>query len=104
MIRIKEILISDEVENDLIDGMSFYDQREPGLGDYFWDSLISDFESLYLFAGIHVKRSYYYRMMSKRFPYAIYYEIDGNIARIVAVLPMRRDPAWIVDKLKGRSL
>lgn len=30
------------------------------------------------------------------------YEIVTEIAYVVAVLPMRRDPAWISDKLKGR--
>jgi hypothetical protein len=38
-------------------------------------------------------------MFAKRFPYAIYYEIKDKIAYIVAVLPMRRDPAWIRKKL-----
>lgn len=103
MIRIVDIIVIDQVVEDLNEGKSFYDQRELGLGDYFWDSLISDMESLYLFAGIHMKKSGYYRMMSKRFPYAIYYEIENDIARIIAVLPMRRDPTWINTKLKGRS-
>jgi hypothetical protein len=40
---------------------------------------------------------------AKRFPYAIYYEIAEDIAYIVAVLPMRRNPAWIRTELKGRE-
>ena len=102
MIRIREIIILDEVSEDLNDGKAFYDRRAPGLGDYFWDSLMADIESLYLFAGIHIIKSGYYRMISKRFPYAIYYEVKGDISWIVAVLPMRRDPAWIIRKLKRR--
>jgi len=34
-------------------------------------------------------------MLSKRFPYAVYYELKDEIAYVVAVLPMRRDPLWI---------
>ena len=103
MTKIKEIITLDEVAEDLNDGKSFYDRLSLGLGDYFWDSLIADIESLYLYAGIHNKKSGYHRMTSKRFPYSIYYEVKGNIARVIAVLPMRRDPAWIEKKLKRRS-
>ncbi len=103
MIKIKTIITLDEVSKDLNDGKAFYDRLAPGLGDYFWDSLMADIESLYLFAGIHNKKSGYHRMISKRFPYSIYYEVKGDIARVIAVLPMRRDPAWIVKKLKRRS-
>jgi hypothetical protein len=42
-------------------------------------------------------------MFAKRFPYAIYYKIVEDIAYIIAVLPMRRDPAWIKRKFKARS-
>jgi hypothetical protein len=42
-------------------------------------------------------------MLSKRFPYAIYYEMKDEIVYIVAVLPMRRNPAWIKSQLTERS-
>lgn len=103
MTRIKEIITLDEVAADLNDGKSFYDGMSPGLGDYFWDSLMADIESLYLYAGIHNKKLGYHRMISKRFPYSIYYEVKGDVARVIAVLPMRRDPAWIEKKIKSRS-
>ena len=103
MIRIKEIITLDEVADDLNNGKAFYDRLSPGLGDYFWDSLMADIESLYLYAGIHNKKLGYHRMISKRFPYAIYYDIKGDIARVIAVLPMRRDPAWIEKKVKNRK-
>ena len=100
--KIKDVILIKEVANDLKDGKSFYDQREAGVGDYFWDSLIADIESLVIYAGIHNKRYGLHRMLAKRFPYALYYKIKGDIAYIVAVLPMRRDPLWIKRKLKER--
>ena len=36
-------------------------------------------------------------MFAKRFPYAVYYEIENEIAYVVAVLPMRRDPNRCVE-------
>ncbi len=103
MTRIREIITLDEVAEDLNDGKAFYDRLSPGLGDYFWDSLMADIESLYLYAGIHNKKLGYHRMISKRFPYSIYYEVKDDVARVIAVLPMRRDPAWIAKRVRSRK-
>lgn len=101
--KIKDVVALKEVANDLIAGKAFYEKIEAGAGDYFGDSIVADIESLIIYAGIHNKRHGLYRMFAKRFPYAIYYEIDDRIAYVVAVLPMRRDPAWIEKVLKGRN-
>lgn len=73
--KARELTALKEVAEDLEEGRLFYDRKEPGIGDYFFDSLISDLESLKLYAGIHSKRFGYHRMLSKRFPFAIYYEV-----------------------------
>ncbi len=101
--QIKEVLILREAVNDLEQGKSFYEEKQPGIGDYFWDSLFSDLESLLIYGGIHSKKWGFHRMLSKRFPYAIYYEVNNLSAYVVAVLPMRRDPKWIKSKLSKRS-
>ena len=95
-------LLSDAVD-DLERGRAFYDKQQVGVGDYFWDSLISDIESLVVFSGVHCKKYGYYQMLSKRFPYTVYYDIDVDIARVVAVLPMRRNPAWIQANMTKRG-
>jgi hypothetical protein len=100
---VREIVVLREVAADLNDGKGFYDQRRPGIGDYFWDSLLADIESLVVYAGIHGRKQGLYRMLAKRFPYAVYYEMADDVAYVVAVLPMRRNPAWITRKLKGRG-
>jgi len=101
--KLKDIITLKEVANDLNEGKDFYDQREVGVGNYFWDSLVADIESLIIYACIHNKRYGLHRMLAMRFPYAIYYEIKNEIAYVVAVLPMRRDPLWIKKKLQKRS-
>jgi hypothetical protein len=50
--KIKDIVTLKEVADDLKDGKAFYDQREAGVGDYFWDSLVADIESLTPINGI----------------------------------------------------
>jgi len=71
-VRVREVIVLREVADDLNDGKAFYDQREPGVGDYFWDSLLCDIESLVIYGGIHGRVHGLHRMLSKRFPYGIY--------------------------------
>lgn len=99
---VKDVVVLKEAALDLENGQDFYEQREIGVGNYFWDSLIVDIESLFIFAGIHAKEHGVYRMLSKRFPYAIYYEIENETAFVIAILPMRRDPGWIEEEVKRR--
>lgn len=101
--KAQDIVFLREVADDLNDGKDFYDLKESGVGDYFWDSLVADIKSLIIYAGIHRREHGLYRMLAKRFPYAVYYEIVDDIVRIVAVLPMRRNPSWIKGILKGRG-
>ena len=100
--KIGDVYILEEAVDDLNEGRSFYDFQETGVGDYFWDCLIADIESLIIYAGVHRRKLGFYQMFAKRFPYAIYYEIIEKIAYVVAILPMRRDPVWISEQLKGR--
>ena len=101
--KVKDTVVLKEAGDDLKDGHAFYSQMEVGVGYYFWDSLIADIESLIIYAGIHFKQYGFYRMLAKRFPYAIYYEVKDNIAYVVAILPMRQDPEWIKKRLKKQS-
>jgi hypothetical protein len=56
--------------DDLAHSADFYERQAEGLGSYFTSSLISDIDSLQLYAGIHRIIRGYHRMLSKRFPYA----------------------------------
>lgn len=73
-----KIKISEAAEQDLIDGHRFYECQSAGLGDYFLDSILGDIESLQLYAGIHVLHFKHHRLLAKRFPFAIYYRIEGG--------------------------
>ena len=99
--KVSSVIVLEEVKNDLLAGKIFYDSNEEGIGTYFYDSLLSDIESLQLFAGIHSKHYGFFRMMSKRFPFAIYYYIQRDTAIVVSVLDMRRNPAWIFKRIKN---
>lgn len=94
------IEILESARDDLVSGMAFYETQRSGLGNYFLDSLFSDIESLILFAGSHpLHFDHYHRLLSKRFPFAIYYRVEGDLIRIFAVLDCRQDPKKASDRL-----
>jgi hypothetical protein len=84
---------------DLRVGFRFYEKQQVGLGGYFLDSLYSDIDSLLLYAGIHSQHFGKSRLLSDRFPYAVYYELRDDLIMVRAVLDLRRDPAWTSRKL-----
>jgi plasmid stabilization system protein ParE len=94
-----KVEILDEARRDLVDGYRFYEGQAEGLGGYFLDSLFSDIDSLRFHAGIHPLHLGYHRLLSKRFPFAIYYRVEQVTVRVYAVLDCRRDPSWIRRRL-----
>jgi len=97
----KKIRLLDAASQDVMDGFHFYEKQESGLGEYFLDSLFSDIDSLIIHAGIHPTYfKLYYRMLSKRFPFAVYYRIVGDDIFVYAVLDCRKKPAWARRRLR----
>jgi hypothetical protein len=94
------IKILDLAERDLIEGFRFYEAQEAGLGSYFLTNLFADIESLRLYAGVHEKPfKAYYRLLSRRFPFAVFYTLDNDTGFVHAIVDCRRDPAWTRDRL-----
>jgi len=88
---------------DLASGRQFYDRQQEGIGGYFFDSLFTEIDSLVLYAGVHRLQFGYYRVLARRFPYAVYYRVVGGEAVVHRVLDCRRDPNWIRRALKERG-
>jgi len=86
-------------EDDLEEGYRFYESQADGLGTYFLDTLYSDIDSLAYFAGMHRVVLGYHRLLSKRFPFAVYYRVADDVVIVFAVLDCRRNPSWIRAKL-----
>lgn len=95
------VVLADAAE-DMDSGRRFYESLEPGVGDYFIESIFADLSSLALYSGIHPVHFGFHRMLAKRFPFGIYYEIEGETAYVYAILDMRRDPLRIRGDLGRR--
>ncbi len=83
-------------------GRKFYDHQEAGVGDYFFDSLFAEIDSLALYGGIHSVHFGFFRLLAKRFPYAIYYKIIDGKATVFRVLDCRRNPSGLDKALKTK--
>jgi len=94
------IEILDEAEEDIENGIEFYESQKHGLGAYFMNSILADIDSLCIYAGIHVEIHGHYRLLSKRFPFSIYYRIKSNTVFVYAVLDCRQKPSWIELRLE----
>ena len=94
------IQITESAYTDIETASQFYEDQEEGLGIYFQDSIFSDIDSLLIYAGIHQKQYTKYRLLSQKFPYAIYYDFHDDSVIVLAVLDCRRNPVWIKKKLK----
>ena len=88
-----------QAKEDLFDGYLFYERQEVGIGDYFFDSISADIESLLLHHGYHRQFYGFHRMIARVFPFSIYYRVKGEMIYIDAVVDQRRDPDSIKSLL-----
>lgn len=61
------VTLKDAAE-DLESGAQFYESCATGVGDYFLDSILSDLDSLVLFAGVHPIYFEFHRMPVEAIP------------------------------------
>jgi len=101
--NIQNIVALEQVAHDLNVGEDFYKRQNMGLGKYFRDTILSDIESWWLYEAIHQKVYGLYRLLSKRFPYTIYYDINDATVIVFAVLDLRQNPKNLSKFILRRS-
>jgi len=94
-----KLRVLDSAKEDLYSGRLFYELQGEGVGEYFFNSLFSDVDSLIIYAGIHVKVFGFYRLLSKRFPFAVYYKIENFSIVVYRILDLRCNPMFIRQAL-----
>ncbi len=96
-----DIRLLDGAKKDLRNDWFVDERQSPGLGDRFLDAIEAEVQTLALNAGIHLKVEGFYRMLIRRFPFALYYLIDDDTFAIDAILDCRRDPNGLRKRLGG---
>jgi hypothetical protein len=97
----KLVVVLRRAHEDLEEGREFYELREPGLGDYFVARLFEDIASLAALHVFHPRHHGFHRLIASRFPFGIYYAVEGNAVHVVAVIDLRRRPASIRRRMRG---
>jgi len=64
---------------DIATGRQFYDARAPGVGDYFFDSIFSEIDSLVLYAGIHRIQFGFHDVLLK--PPSVFFDLFRRVGR-----------------------
>lgn len=74
------------------------------MGEYFAACLRADIEGLRVSAGIHrVVYRDYHRLLSKVFPYGIFYTIEQERAVVWAIIDLRRSPEGVLQRLADQD-
>ncbi len=82
-----------EAQLDIAEGVAFYDRQGFVAGDYFYQRIFEDIESLGQTAGIHETYFGYHRKIASRHPFLIYYRLGTTGVEVVAVLDGRSRPS-----------
>ena len=100
-----KLKITEYAKNDLEIAYEFYEAQKEGLGNYFIDVILSEIKMLEFYGCLHQKVFNYHRMLSKKFPFGIYYECDKKekIIYIVGILDLRKNPVSIEKYLQKRK-
>lgn len=94
--------VRSEAQQDIAEGVAFYDRQGLGAGDYFYQRIFQDIESLALTAGIYETHFGFHRKIASRHPFLIYYRLIPMGVEVVAVLDGRSRPAHIDELLRRR--
>ena len=88
-----ELVLRPEAEADALEAYRWYNEQLPGLGEEFLSELDHALETVRanpeLFRKLHRE---FRRVLTRRFPYAVFYVIAGDRVVVFAILHTARDP------------
>ena len=90
-----QIVYHPDAESELLEAARFYEGRVTGLGDRFLQeyeaaiATIRDAPERWLLVEGDLRR-----FLMRRFPYAIYYRVEGDLLRILVVKHHSRRPGY----------
>ena len=82
--------------------VAYYEELEPGLGGAFADDVLRVVELARLFPGMGAPETGAVRsLVTKRFPFLIYYEVVNDCLWIWAVMHAAREPGYWKSRQPG---
>ena len=95
-----ELIIKPIVFFDVEDAISYYEQQSAGLGKRFYDNFLITLQSIqthphqYTFVYSSIRRC-----MIAKFPYKVFYFIDGEKVFVLGIAHAKRSNAFIRKRL-----
>jgi plasmid stabilization system protein ParE len=88
-----ELIVAPEAEQDIDEAYGWYESKQFGLGEDFLSRVDACIQSILRSPELHrVVYENYWRMLVRRFPYAIFYEYVNGVATIYCIFHTSRDP------------
>jgi hypothetical protein len=94
--------VRNEAHLDIAEGVAFYDRQGYGAGDYFYQRIFEDIDSLSETGGIHDRRFGFHRKIASRHHFLICCRMVTTGVMVVAVLDGRSRPTDIDALLQQR--
>jgi len=96
---VDNFILAPEVKQDLSDAYRWYESQRTGLGEDFLSRIELCFESLRNAPESNaVVHKNYRRALVRKFPYAVFYELNDKVITVYCVFHTSRDP----DKWRRR--
>ena len=93
-----------EVEDDAVAAYEWYESKLVGLGKDFLQTLYSTTEETTLNPLLYqLMHGEIRRRLLRRFPYAVYFTLDGNELVVLGVFHCARDPRSTFEELRRRG-
>src|SRR4051794_24704828 len=89
----RELILRPEAEADALESYRWYSEQRPGLGEEFLGEIDRALETIR--ANPEAPRKLYRafrRVLTRRFPYAVFYGTQGDRIVVFAILHTARDP------------
>lgn len=93
-----------DVEEDIMAGYAWYEEKAPGLGEDFLRMFYAGTGEIRWNPLLYSKMyREFRRCLLRRFPYAIYFRIEGSEIIVFGLFHCARDPRTIRAQLRGRD-
>ena len=88
-----ELRLRAEAELDLTDAAPWYEAQSPGLGHQFLDEALATFNSIAAVPlACQIVHRNTRRALVHRFPFCVYYRVEGDTIIVVAIMHGSRSP------------
>lgn len=100
----RRLILHPGVEQDVDAILAYYRERDPALPPRFRARLKDQVDRMVLFPKSGpILFGAYRRTLIHRFPYMAVYRVTDDRIEVLAVVSVRRDPAWIEATVSGRA-